>query len=117
MKKIFITVLLLNTDFIDTPKEIVQAREIDNYELQLKVLNKKLEQVESTLANIEKRDNNLYRVYFEASPIPEDQRRAGFGGLAAMTGGVAGVSIASGGGGVIAALLPTYLFFENIMNG
>jgi len=33
------------------------------------------------LANIEKRDNNLYRVYFEASPIPEDQRRAGFGGV------------------------------------
>ena len=27
----FITVLLMNTDFIDTPKEIVQAREIDNY--------------------------------------------------------------------------------------
>ena len=77
----FITVVLLNTDFIDTPKEIVQAREIDNYELQLKVLNKKLEQVESTLANIEKRDNNLYRIYFEASPIPEDQRRAGFGGV------------------------------------
>ena len=77
----FITVVLLNTDFIDTPKEIVQSREIDNYELQLKVLNKKLEQVESTLANIEKRDNNLYRVYFEASPIPEDQRRAGFGGV------------------------------------
>ena len=44
-------------------------------------MNKKLEQVESTLANIEKRDNNLYRVYFEASPIPEDQRRAGFGGV------------------------------------
>ena len=77
----FITVVLLNTDFIDTPKEIVQAREIDNYELQLKVLNKKLEQVESTLANIEKRDNNLYRVYFEASPIPEEQRRSGFGGV------------------------------------
>jgi murein DD-endopeptidase MepM/ murein hydrolase activator NlpD len=47
----------------------------------MKVLNKKLDQVESTLANIEKRDNNLYRVYFEASPIPEDQRRAGFGGV------------------------------------
>ena len=44
-------------------------------------MNKKLEQVESTLANIEKRDNNLYRVYFEASPIPEDQRRSGFGGV------------------------------------
>jgi len=30
---------------------------------------------------LKKRDNNLYRVYFEASPIPEDQRRAGFGGV------------------------------------
>ena len=77
----FITVILFNTDFVNTPKEIVQEREIDNYELQLKVLNKKLEQVESTLANIEKRDNNLYRAYFEASPIPEDQRKAGFGGV------------------------------------
>ena len=28
----FITIILLNTDFIDTPKELVQAREIDNYE-------------------------------------------------------------------------------------
>ena len=77
----FITVILFNTDFVNTPKEIVQEREIDNYELQLKVLNKKLEQVESTLANIEKRDNNLYRAFFEASPIPEDQRKAGFGGI------------------------------------
>jgi murein DD-endopeptidase MepM/ murein hydrolase activator NlpD len=77
----FITIILLNTDFIDTPKEIVQAREIDNYELQLRVLNKKLDQVESTLANIEDRDNSLYRVYFEASPIPMEQRRAGFGGV------------------------------------
>ena len=77
----FITVILFNTDFVNTPKEIVQEREIDNYELQLKVLNKKLVQVESTLANIEKRDNNLYRAYFEASPIPEDQRKAGFGGI------------------------------------
>ena len=30
---------------------------------------------------MEERDNNLYRVYFEASPIPEEQRRAGFGGV------------------------------------
>ena len=77
----FITVLLLNTEFIDTPQELIQSREIKNYELQLKVLNKKLEQVESTLANVEKRDNNLYRVYFEASPIPEAQRKMGFGGI------------------------------------
>ena len=77
----FITVLLLNTELINTPQELIQSREIKNYELQMKVLNKKLDQIESTIANIEKRDNNLYRTYFEASPIPEEQRRMGFGGI------------------------------------
>ena len=30
--------------------------------------------------NIENRDNEIYRTYFEANPIPQEQRRAGFGG-------------------------------------
>jgi murein DD-endopeptidase MepM/ murein hydrolase activator NlpD len=38
-------------------------------------------QIEQVLANIEDRDNNIYRLYFEANPIPEEQRRAGFGGV------------------------------------
>ncbi len=40
-----------------------------------------MKQVEAVLANIEERDNNLYRLYFEANPIPEEQRKAGFGGV------------------------------------
>lgn len=40
-----------------------------------------MEQIEEVLANIEDRDNNIYRLYFEANPIPEEQRRAGFGGI------------------------------------
>ncbi|MDB2606864.1 M23 family metallopeptidase, partial [Zobellia sp.] len=38
-------------------------------------------QIEDVLANIEDRDNNIYRLYFEANPIPEEQRKAGFGGI------------------------------------
>ena len=60
---------------------MAQKRLIQNYELQFDILNKKLTQIESVVDNIEERDNNLYRVYFEASPIPEAQRRAGFGGV------------------------------------
>ena len=63
------------------PTEIIQARELKNYELQFEILNKKLEQIESVMTNLEDRDNNLYRVYFGANPIPENQRRAGFGGI------------------------------------
>lgn len=73
--------ILLNSDWINTPAEISQKRALENYELQFDILNKKLNQIEAVVANIEERDNNLYRVYFEASPIPEAQRRAGFGGV------------------------------------
>ena len=73
--------LLLNTDALNTPKELLQAREIENYKLQYELLNKKLEQIEEVMVNVADRDNNLYRVYFEASPIPEEQRKMGFGGV------------------------------------
>ena len=73
--------ILLNSDILNTPSEIAQKRTIQNYELQFDILNKKLSQLETVVANVEERDNNLYRVYFEASPIPEEQRYAGFGGV------------------------------------
>jgi len=73
--------ILLNSDWINTPAEISQKRALENYELQFEILSKKLNQVEAVVENIEERDNNIYRVYFEASPIPEEQRRAGFGGV------------------------------------
>ncbi|ADY28528.1 MULTISPECIES: M23 family metallopeptidase [Cellulophaga] len=73
--------LLLNTNLVNTPKELSLQRELHNYEFQFELLNKKMEQMEQVLANIEDRDNNIYRLYFEANPIPEEQRRAGFGGV------------------------------------
>jgi murein DD-endopeptidase MepM/ murein hydrolase activator NlpD len=66
---------------LNTPAEIAQKRTLKNYELQFDILNKKLSQLEAVVSNIEDRDNNLYRVYFEASSIPEEQRKAGFGGV------------------------------------
>ena len=73
--------ILLNSDIINTPSEVAQKRSLENFKLQFDILNKKLGQLEKVITNIENRDNNLYRVYFEASPIPEEQRRAGFGGI------------------------------------
>ena len=78
---LFILLVLLNSDWLNTPSEIAQKRAIQNYELQFDILNKKLSQVEAVVTNMQERDNNLYRVYFEASPIPEAQRLAGFGGI------------------------------------
>ncbi|MCR5861602.1 M23 family metallopeptidase [Flavobacterium sp. J372] len=74
-------VALLNTPYFETPKDKLQAREIENMKLQYEILNRRMDQVNEVLANVEDRDNNLYRVYFNASPIPEEQRKAGFGGV------------------------------------
>jgi len=71
----------LNTSFFETPKDRLLTREIDNFKLQYAILNKKMDQIDEVLANIEDRDNNLYRVYFNTSPIPMEQRKAGFGGV------------------------------------
>lgn len=74
-------VILLNTPYFETPKDRLQAREIENMKLRYSILNKKTEQLDQVLASIEERDNNIYRIYFNSSPIPEEQRKAGFGGV------------------------------------
>lgn len=74
-------VVLLNTPYFETPKDRLQAREIENFKLRYAILNKKMDQIDEVLANVEERDNNLYRVYFNTSAIPDEQRKAGFGGV------------------------------------
>ncbi|WP_298510216.1 peptidoglycan DD-metalloendopeptidase family protein [uncultured Kordia sp.] len=77
---VLLLILFLNTAF-ETPKEKVLKRELAQMELQYNLLNKKIKQAQEVLKNLEERDNNIYRLYFEANPIPEEQRKAGFGGV------------------------------------
>ncbi|WP_396211797.1 M23 family metallopeptidase [Flavobacterium sp.] len=70
--------VLMNTSFFETPKDKIQAREIENYKIRYALLNKKIDQLDEVLENIEDRDNNLYRIYFNTSPIDVDKRKAGF---------------------------------------
>ena len=51
------------------------------FSYQFELLNKKMVQAQTVLSEIEMRDNAIYRVYFEANPISEEQRKAGFGGV------------------------------------
>ncbi|MCA6423449.1 MAG: M23 family metallopeptidase [Flavobacterium sp.] len=74
-------VALLNSSYLETPKDKLQAREIETMKLRYAILNKKIEQVEEVLADVEDRDNNIYRAYFNTAPIPAEQRKAGFGGV------------------------------------
>lgn len=76
----FISVFIAS-QYFESPKEKALARELQNMKLQFKILNKKMQEAENVLSNIEERDNKIYRLYFGANPIPAEQRRAGFGGI------------------------------------
>lgn len=82
---VFICAFLLMLGFLytsfETPNEKVLKRELANMKLQYDLLNRKMQEAEAVLANIEERDNNIYRLYYEANPIPSEQRKAGFGGV------------------------------------
>ena len=59
-----------------TPREVVLAREIKTYETNYQILNKKMELAEDVLADLEERDNNMYRLYFNAPIIPDSVRKS-----------------------------------------
>ena len=71
-------ILLLNTPYFETPKDRLQAREIENLKLQYSILNKKLDEIDNVTEALENRDNNIYRVYFNKTEIPDSIRKAGF---------------------------------------
>lgn len=71
---------ILFSVFFDTPKEKGLIRENQQLATQYEVLNNKFDLVEKTLEDLQKRDDNIYRVIFEAEPIPPSVRSAGFGG-------------------------------------
>jgi murein DD-endopeptidase MepM/ murein hydrolase activator NlpD len=71
-------VLLINTAYFETPKDRIQAREIENLKLQYAILNKKMDEIDDVTEALEDRDNNIYRVYFNKAEIPDSIRKAGF---------------------------------------
>ncbi len=65
----------------ESPKEKRLARENQQLLSQYDIMNKKLDQLELVLDDIELRDENIYRTIFQADSIPNSIRRAGFGGV------------------------------------
>ncbi|PKV52934.1 peptidase M23-like protein [Aquimarina sp. MAR_2010_214] len=78
----FILLLIyLNIPQLETPKEKAYKRELENMQLQYDLMNQRLKRDENILKEIAERDDNIYRLYFGANPIPEELRNAGFGGV------------------------------------
>jgi murein DD-endopeptidase MepM/ murein hydrolase activator NlpD len=69
------------SQLIMSPNERAVNRENENLQLNLDLLSKRIGESSAILNELQERDNNIYRMYFEANPIPDEQRKAGFGGV------------------------------------
>ncbi|MBM3403677.1 MAG: M23 family metallopeptidase [Bacteroidetes bacterium] len=79
---VFSTVILIIAfNFFESPKEKMLQREIDQYQLQYKIMNDRIEQFSKVLEDMEERDDNIYRIIFESEPIPNAAREGAYGGV------------------------------------
>lgn len=66
--------------FFETPITKRLKRENEQLLSQYNLMSKDMEKISKALEDIQMRDDNIYRVIFEADPIPSSVRLAGFGG-------------------------------------
>lgn len=66
---------------LDSPKELRLIRENARLTTQFEIMSQRLDQTVKVLDDIQRRDENIYRVIFQADSIPNSIRKAGFGGV------------------------------------
>lgn len=73
--------MFLLAQFVDTQSEIDLKRENQQLAVQYELVNKRLAEIEEVIYDVQRRDDNVYRVIFEADPLPAEVRQAGIGGV------------------------------------
>ena len=76
-----VVAVIVGLQFMEAPKERALQREVAQYKRQLRVLGDRVERAEAVLADLEERDDVLYRTIFESEPVSEATRRSGIGGV------------------------------------
>lgn len=76
---VIMVVILFN--YFGSPKERSLERENQELLSQYERLNNEFNKARVVLGDLEQRDDNIYRVIFEAEPIHSNIRKAGFGGV------------------------------------
>ncbi len=73
-------IIIVFLNLYETPKSKALKRENQRLLTQYELMEKDLEKIDKVLSELQQRDDNIYRVIFEAEPIPSTIRKGGFGG-------------------------------------
>lgn len=66
--------------FVKSPDDFLANENSNELKLKYEFLNKELNYTVKTLAELQHRDDDVYRMIFQAEPIPASKRKAGYGG-------------------------------------
>ena len=69
-----VIIIWISFYLIDSPKELMLRRENNELKSELKRLDERYAQLEEVMRDIQSRDDRIYRVIFEADPIPASKR-------------------------------------------
>jgi len=72
---------VLYSSFYPTPKVAMLVEDQNTVLAKYDILNAKIAEIDHVIADIEHRDDYVYRTIFEMDPIPATVREAGFGGV------------------------------------
>jgi len=77
---ISVVIVIIFSTYFESPKEMILQKENQELKIYYELLEKEMADINSMMAALQKRDDNVYRVIFEAEPIPASIRLAGTGG-------------------------------------
>ncbi len=68
-------IVFISFQYIDSPKEKLLRNENEDLKENYSILEKRLQEINSQVVELENRDNEVYRAIFESSPIPDSARQ------------------------------------------
>ncbi len=68
------------SSFIKSPDDFLADTKNNDIKLKLELLNNEMDYTVKTLAVLQHRDDDVYRMIFQTPPVPASKRKAGFGG-------------------------------------
>jgi murein DD-endopeptidase MepM/ murein hydrolase activator NlpD len=73
--------LILYNNYFESPRELLLKNEVTELEYLYENLQQQVEKLDKELANMEYRDDNIYRAVLGAEPLDKNVREAGVGGV------------------------------------
>lgn len=76
-----VVLVFVGLQFVQSPSERGLRRELAQYKRQFQLILPRVQRAEKVLADLEERDDVLYRTIFECEPVSDSERFSGIGGV------------------------------------